>query len=48
MTLLITNGQKILLDMKENKQYQKVKKQLETGILFYIVLALMLLAIVKG
>ena len=48
MTLLTTNGQKILLDMKENKQYQKVKKQLEIGILFYIILALMLLAIVKG
>jgi len=34
--------------MKQNKQYKIVKKQLETGVVFYIVLALMLLAIVKG
>lgn len=34
--------------MKQNKQYEKVKKQLETGVIFYIILALMLLAIVKG
>lgn len=34
--------------MKQNKQYEKVKKQLETVVIFYIILALMLLAIVKG
>lgn len=34
--------------MKQNKQYERVKKQLETGVVFYFILALMLLAIVKG
>jgi len=34
--------------MKQNKQYKRVKKQIETGVVFYFVLALMLLAIVKG
>ena len=34
--------------MEQNKQYKRVKKQLETGIVFYFILALMILAIIKG
>ena len=34
--------------MKQNKEYLRIKKQIETGVLFYFILALMLLAIVKG
>ena len=34
--------------MNNNKEYKRIKKQIETGVLFYFILALMLLAIVKG
>jgi len=33
--------------MTEDEQYKRVKKQLETGLVFYFIVALMILAIVK-
>jgi len=33
--------------MSEHEQYKKIKKQLETGLVFYFIVALMILAIVK-
>jgi len=33
--------------MSEHEQYKKIKKQLETGLVFYFIVALMVLAIVK-
>ena len=33
--------------MTEDKHYKKIKKQLETGLVFYFIVALMILAIVK-
>jgi len=34
--------------MTEDEQYKKVKKQLETGLVFYFIVALIILAIAKG